>query len=357
MRKYFNNIAVAFLLVVSSQVQGSLFLESWDGSEECQDPLTIELITSPILQRLKLVNQHGIVFYTCQTPGFSRYDHSIGVYLLLKKYGASYKEQIAGLLHDTSHTIFSHVGDHLFKHITPNSSYQDDILHWYLEKQGAGDILKKYGLELIDIVKDVHHDALEQDLPDMCADRIDYNLRTAFVYGFLDEQGIHEILENLHFKDHHWFFEDPAIARQFASFSLYFTEHLWGAAWNQIAYHFCAEALSHALSEGIITFDDIHFSTDEIVLEKLDTSRNEKVLGCLEKCRHAKENVTPCIEEEADMHIYPKFRGIDPLIQINGKYVRLTELDETFAKETERVKKLMQQGFHLKIASNAEVSR
>ena len=79
------------------------------------DPSVVELLESKVMQRLKGVDQHGIPHYFCNLSPFSRFDHSVGVYLLVKNAGASDKEQIAALLHDASHTAFSHTADFLFK--------------------------------------------------------------------------------------------------------------------------------------------------------------------------------------------------------------------------------------------------
>jgi len=50
----------------------------------------------------------------------TRFDHSVGVMLLIRKLGAGsspasalLKEQVAALLHDVSHTAFSHVIDYV----------------------------------------------------------------------------------------------------------------------------------------------------------------------------------------------------------------------------------------------------
>ena len=54
------------------------------------------------------------------------FEHSLGVYLLLRRLGADRREQVAGLLHDISHTAFSHAVDFLIssgsRTITSSSS-------------------------------------------------------------------------------------------------------------------------------------------------------------------------------------------------------------------------------------------
>jgi hypothetical protein len=65
------------------------------GNYEIQEPVILELINSPALQRLKGIDQAG--YSHVYFPGIprSRFNHSLGVYLLLKRYGASIEEQIA----------------------------------------------------------------------------------------------------------------------------------------------------------------------------------------------------------------------------------------------------------------------
>lgn len=79
------------------------------GSCKITEPVLIELLQSPVILRLKGINQLGIPpEYDPTNVFFSRYDHSVGVLVLLKKLGASLEEQVAGLLHDSSHTALSH---------------------------------------------------------------------------------------------------------------------------------------------------------------------------------------------------------------------------------------------------------
>src|SRR3989338_3104441 len=107
------------------------------------EPVLIELIKSKPLRRLKGIDNRGAWAFHYSSPGsLSRYDHSLGVMLLLKKFCADPEEQIAGLLHDVSHTAFSHVADFVFNSNYLRHDYQDKKLAQAFELQGINKILK-----------------------------------------------------------------------------------------------------------------------------------------------------------------------------------------------------------------------
>ncbi|WP_236671967.1 HD domain-containing protein [Enterococcus sp. BWB1-3] len=81
------------------------------GEYELKDQVLIDLIQSKELQRLKEIHMAGPAYLLNPVWNETRYEHSIGVMLLIKKLGGSLEEQIAGLLHDVSHTAFSHLID------------------------------------------------------------------------------------------------------------------------------------------------------------------------------------------------------------------------------------------------------
>ena len=74
------------------------------GDFEIKEEVLIELLNSQAIQRLKNIDQAGYA------KGFfphsrNRFDHSVGVFLLIRKYGGSLEEQMAGLIHDVSELI------------------------------------------------------------------------------------------------------------------------------------------------------------------------------------------------------------------------------------------------------------
>src|SRR5690348_1533614 len=81
------------------------------GDSEITDEGVLGLIGVPTFQRLRGVYQAGPSAIAFSFKDVTRFEHSLGVYLLLERLGASRKEQIAGLLHDISHTAFSHAVD------------------------------------------------------------------------------------------------------------------------------------------------------------------------------------------------------------------------------------------------------
>lgn len=196
------------------------------GKEKIDNPLVKDLLESPIMERIKSIDQSGVPYYYGFVPKFSRYEHSVGVYALLKRYNAPLNEQVAGLMHDTSHTVFSHLRDLLFNRGNKDDAYQDSIHNWYLKRMNMTELLARYDLEIANInPKKLEFSALEQDLPGMCADRIEYNLHTALIFEMMDEEKIESILEDLHFDDGKWYFTNADSAEKFANLSLHFTEH------------------------------------------------------------------------------------------------------------------------------------
>ena len=150
------------------------------GEEEINEPVLIELINSKPLQRLKGISQQGLPKEYCHRPIFSRYEHSLGVMIILRRLGANLNEQIAGLMHDVSHTAFSHVTELLFGDPIKDD-YQDKNHLKFIENSEIPNILKKYNLDYKEFVDLKKYSLLENEIPNLCADRFDYAIREIFI--------------------------------------------------------------------------------------------------------------------------------------------------------------------------------
>ncbi len=83
------------------------------GVMEFTDSAVKEIIGLPHFQRLKRIGAGGLLGELKEKGRYTRYEHSIGTMMLLQRLGARREEQIAGLLHDVSHTAFSHTIDYV----------------------------------------------------------------------------------------------------------------------------------------------------------------------------------------------------------------------------------------------------
>lgn len=233
---------------------------------------------------MSYIDQGGpLVYFNFSLP-FSRYDHCLGVWALIRRFNGSTEEQLAGLYHDISHTAFSHVADVLFQknHKEVEHSYQDNIHLWFIENSSANLLCQKYNLNIQSLNPDLPcYTMLETPLPDMCADRIEYNLHTAYIYNLLSKEDIESILSHLRFdiisyykgetlvNDKVWFFDDIVAAKKFAILPLHFIKTLWNAPYNMVFYKFFSHMMEYAFNKGYITKDAFHFNTDQRILKHL----------------------------------------------------------------------------------------
>ena len=123
------------------------------------------------MQRLKSIAQFGIPDKYYHLKNFSRFEHCVGVMMLLKKLGATEEEQIAGLLHDVSHTAFSHVVDWVVGE-GKTEDFQDEQHKNYIFSSSIPQILKQYSYDPERITDYHNFGLLEREVPDLCADRV-----------------------------------------------------------------------------------------------------------------------------------------------------------------------------------------
>jgi uncharacterized protein len=324
-------------------------IDTFYGPIDVEEPVLLELIASPGFQRLKQVRQYGVSYYITHNEEYNRYDHSIGVLALLRDKKVPLKEQIAGLLHDVSHTAFSHVGDYLFPQDNDDSDYQTSVHEKFLEERGFGEILRKYDYKVGEMLPlEKSFPALEQPLPNLCADRIDYNIQGAYHQGFLTLEEAKEIFSDLQFIEGRWVGSNMKLMKKLSLFSLFMTRDCWGSATNFLASRLLAEALKEGLDLGLISLEDIQFGTDQIIWDCLMKSDNAFIKKTMNQLLTVKNSYHIVDIVESDLTIKSKFRGIDPWIIQEGKKARLTYLDPAYATQYEEVKGQMEQGWFIR---------
>lgn len=153
------------------------------GRHIIKDPVLLALLKSRSLRRLVGVCQHGVTGLLGLTPIITRFEHSVGAFLLVRIAGGSVEEQVAALLHDISHTVLSHVMDWALS--KPGESFHEVHKDRYLKTTELPGILSQYGYENHRPFQEELYPLVERPAPHLCADRLDYALRDAVVFGKL----------------------------------------------------------------------------------------------------------------------------------------------------------------------------
>jgi HD superfamily phosphohydrolase len=302
------------------------------GSFEITSPVVLELISTPEFQRLKNISQFGVPDEYYHLVGYSRYEHSLGVYILLHRLGASEEEQVAGLLHDISHTAFSHLIDWVIGD-SKKEDYQDTRHLSVLQQSDIADILKKYSYTPAGIAEYHRFTLLEQDSPKLCADRIDYVLRES------DQKIAQACLPKLTVTNNRIVFATQESARIFANNFLNRQIHHWASYEAVTRYMLFADVLKNALQKKLVSVDDF-FQDEKHVMAKILNTKNTELLKSLEILKNKDLSGLP----KADTRVKKKFRYVDPEFLDGEKAARLSEVDSEFKKRVEKAKEENEMG-------------
>jgi|GEM_PF-193838 len=341
----------------------TLEISTVHGTEEITEPLLIDLIQSSAFQRLKGIAQHGTGdFFMPTYPTYYRFDHCLGVMMLLRKHGADVKTQAVGLLHDISHTAFSHSTDPLFMGGFTKGVYQDTIHISFLNKRGLKEILAHYH-EMPDEMDPEHYAMVDRPKPDLCADRLEYNLTTGVLSGRYSLERMSEIESHLHYAPDmnggQWYFDDVNSAHLLAKSALVETVTRWGSPESILTGAWTSEILEEALRLCLITVEDIEYAkNDKVLWQLLKKEGNAFIkqrIHWVESPYNYFDRIADYSKEGAAIIIHSKFSGIDPLVKTESGYYRLTELELAFKEDFERIKEQMKRGWCVKLKNGAKL--
>lgn len=302
------------------------------GECRIEEPLLADLIESQAVQRLKGITMGGITALLGVSPPTTRYAHSVGAMLLVRHLGGSVPEQAAALLHDVSHTAFSHVFDFVFGK-PGEQSFHDEWQARYVSGTDVPGICRRHGVEVADLLDEELYPILEQPLPRLCADRVDYSLRDFVPLGVTNGEEVRVMLDDLAVADGRMAFRSTSIARRFAEAYLLCDAQSWSNPRQVALYELCSRALKHAFERKTFQNSDI-WTDDETLWFKLQTAA--KADG--ELARHlSRVTAETRIEvaksaSEADMTVSAKMRWVDPDVVVGHQLVPLSSISSAYAR-------------------------
>ncbi len=302
------------------------------GEFEIVEPVILELLESKPMIRLKGISQFGVPDKYYFRKGFSRYEHSVGVMLLLRKLGATTEEQVAGLLHDVSHTAFSHIVDWVLDQGT-TENFQDDRHKEVLNGSEISSILRKYDYNPDSISNLSSYKLLDTEIPELCADRIDYALRQ-----FLPGDAI-SLVTKIKQKNEKIFFIDAVSALNFANLFLQEQITNWAGFEGSSRYLIFTEILKRALNLKIIEFNDF-FGDESPILDKLENCDDQFINKWLLVLTSKSLDNLPLGSQK----VYKKFRYVDPGFLSNDIVIKVSEVFPDWNDKVEKERRRTSEG-------------
>lgn len=297
------------------------------GAFEIEEPALLDLMQTRAVQRLHGVLQHGISGLLGVTRATSRFEHSMGVMLLVRRLGAPLGEQVAALLHDISHTAFSHVIDYVFDG-HDSQSYHEEKKPEYVAKTDLPETLQRHGYRWEVILEDENYPLLEQPSPALCADRLDYFLRDSYDLGLATLNQVQYAVDQLIVVDGRIAVSDLDTARWMADTFMAGDKASWANFREVGLYELTAQAIKTALHLGVLNPEDL-WGTDRPAWELMQNSKDAGLQAQLALVSRDTQFVWD--EVAPTFWVSTKLRTIDPPVLQDGRACPLSQLDPAFA--------------------------
>ncbi|NLG70429.1 MAG: HD domain-containing protein [Chloroflexi bacterium] len=309
-----------------------IYTDSLYGEEEIRETVLLDLMQTAAVQRLKGVLQHGITGLLGITSMTSRFDHSMGVMILARRLGAPLKEQIAALLHDISHTAFSHVIDYVVG-AHNEQSYHEEVKEEYLHSSDVPAALERHGYNWRDFLDEAAYPILEQPAPALCADRLDYFFRDSVDLGLASHEQVIQAAASLVVNNGRVGVQDVEIARWMGYTFMAADDLSWSNFREVGLYELAAQAIRKGIRAGILTEEDF-WGTDVDVWGRLASARHPGV----DELVKLVDTLTQFYwdEQEPTFYVRTKIRTIDPDVLVDGEFVPLSQLDPEFGRQRQQ---------------------
>ena len=232
----------------------------------------LEFMQTDPMQRLKDVGMNCRCEYTqfdvfkkCRS--YSRYDHSVGVALIVYHFTGDIKQSIAGLLHDIATPVFAHTIDFLNGDYIKQESTEDETENMIRNSTELLMLLKKHHLKVEDVCDYHIYPIADNDTPQLSADRLEYSLGNMFNYGFVEIDKIREYYQHIYVNQNELAFDDLKIAVEFSK-DVIKTSKIYILDEDRYAMQSLALLLKGAIEDGVIDYHDL-YTNERYVINKL----------------------------------------------------------------------------------------
>lgn len=289
-------------------------------------PVLARLCETAPMRRLQDVGMNCGCEYTSfakfrKCASYSRYDHSLGVGLIVWHFTQDEKQAVAGLLHDISTPVFAHVVDFMNGDYMTQESTELDTKQVICASSELLRVLEDFGLSVKEVCDYHIYPIADNDTPRLSSDRLEYTFGNALNYGFVKRNKLVDLYRDLMVGTNEdgapeLMFRTPELALFFARTALACSK-VYVSDEDRFAMEALANRLKSAISRGVLTRADL-MRTEKDVISKL--CEHPDCAADWKQYRSFSELLTSEQPQSGEWyHVSAKKRHIDPMIQGCGR--------------------------------------
>lgn len=305
-------------------------------------------IELPIMQRLSGI---GLLCGTDWTSlyknrfFYSRLDHSVGVALIIWNFTKDKTQTIAGLLHDVSTTVFSHVSDFRKGDALTQTSTEEPTTKMILSDSALCKLLESDGIEPKDVVDYHIYPIADNEIPSLSADRLEYMYPSGLA---LDGSWTFEeiaktyndliILKNEENKEELGFKTIEMAELYCKKFCM--IGHILQLNENKLSLQLLSQIMSKAVELDVLQEEDFMTLSESKIIEKIESFISKKTLSLEEqkfatmyntfrkmtKVEHTNQKLPE--DEYFCVSLKVKQRYINPLVKVGANSQQAKRLSE-----------------------------
>lgn len=301
-----------------------------------------EFSSIPLMQRLKNIGMNCGLEYTqfelfknCQS--YTRYDHSIGVALIIWHFTHDQAQTIAGLLHDVATPVFAHTidflnGDYLNQESTENGTRE------IIEKSSElKQLLIKHQIAIDRIVDYHQYPIADNGSPQLSADRLEYSLSNMLNYGYCTIKDINLFYNDLIISKNEYgvielMFQSEKIASLF-TINVLKNSRVYISDADRFSMQALANLIQIALDNNIISKKDLYLDEPYVINQFLSNAYTSQLWQRFTQYSIIKKELIK--PNDNWFKINAKKRYIDPFIINTG---RMSSISKELNEEIKRFK-------------------
>ena len=301
------------------------------------------------MQRLKGISMVSACEHTKLIPYnffHTRYEHSLGVALIVWNFTKSKKQTIAGLYHDIATPSFSHVVDFLHGDYEKQETTEELTERFIRKSEEINKLLKRDGIKISEI-KDYHlYPIADNDSPQLSADRLEYTLSDGLVtQNAFSIESIKRIYDNLEVlknenEEDELGFKDLSIAEEYVTRASKMWHLFSGNNENNMIMQFWTDILKKMADESYIKEEDLYKYSEAEIVEMIEKCPDKKISKAFEIFKNSKEigRSEAIIKDKYCISVKTKKRYTNPLVLINGKAKRIDQVSSKGKEIIEEIK-------------------